>query len=160
MKAQAGANRNRSCSSASGRSILETLIVVTIAAILTSVALPQMMSARRLMRSATLPREVAPQLRFTRQQAMSKRQAFTFQYDDTTKQITIFNHNNVGNSTTSCNMSGAAVLGASGYPNTACTTTLLTIPLTGSGGVPTRVISHRNSSGINSARLSSTGTFT
>src|SRR5947209_20497164 len=103
MKAQAVANHCK-WHSASGRSIIETLIVVTIAAILTSVALPQMMSARRLMRSATLPREVASQLRFTRQQAMSQRQAFTFQYDDSTKQITIFDHNNVGNSTTSCNM--------------------------------------------------------
>jgi len=160
MKAQAVANRNRRWHSAKGRSIIETLIVVTIAAILTSVALPQMMSARRLMRSATLPREIASQLRFTRQQAMSQRQAFTFQYDDSTKQITIFNHNNVGNSTTSCNMSGAAVLAASGYPNTACTTTLLTIPLTGSGGLPASEVSYGIPNGISSTALSDTTTLT
>src|SRR5437588_11967505 len=148
MKAQALANRNRKWHSAHGRSILETLIVVTIAAFLTSVTLPQIISARRLMRSATLPREVAAQLRFTRQQAMSQRQAFTFQYDDSTKQITIFNHNNVGNSTSTCNMSGAAVLAASGYPNTACTTTLLTIPLAGSGGLPASEVSYGTPSGV------------
>ena len=160
MKAQAVGNRNRKWHSARGRSILETLIVVTIAAILTSVALPQMMSARRLMRSATLPREVATQLRFTRQQAMSQRQAFTFQYDDSTKQITIFDHNNVGNSTASCNMSGVAVLAASGYPSTACTTTLLTIPLTGSGGLPASEVSYGIPSGISSSALSDTTTLT
>src|SRR5437016_14347048 len=99
MKAQAVANRNRKWHSASGRSIIETLIVVTIAAILTSVALPQMMSARRLIRSATLPREVASQLRSTKQQAMSPRQAFTFQYDTPTKKTTITDENNVRNTT-------------------------------------------------------------
>ena len=45
MKAQAVADRNRKWHSSSGRSIIETLIVVTIAAILTSVALPQMKKA-------------------------------------------------------------------------------------------------------------------
>src|SRR5947208_6691350 len=97
MKAQALANQNREWHSARGRSMLETLAVVSIAAILTSVTLPQIISARRLMRSAALPRQIMTQLRFARQQAISQRQVFTFQYDDSTKQIKIIDHNNSNN---------------------------------------------------------------
>ena len=74
--------RNHARHSELGRSILETLAVVSIAAILASVTLPQIISARRLMRSAALPRQIMTQLRFARQQAISQRQVFTFQYDD------------------------------------------------------------------------------
>lgn len=152
--------QNATWRSDGGRSIIETLIVVTIAAILTSIALPQMISARRLLRSANLPREIAAQLRFARQQAMSQRQATTFQYDDSTKQITIFDHNNVGNSNSSCNMSGTAVLAASGFPNTACTTTLMTIPLAGSGGLPTSELSYGIPSAITATTLDDNTTIT
>src|SRR5713101_117832 len=117
-----------------------------------------MMSDRRLMRSATLPREVSAQLRFTRQQAMSQRQAFTFQYDDSAKQITIFDHNNVGNATPSCNMPGTQVLTASGYPNTACTTIALTVPLA-IGGLAASEISYGIPSGIISTTLSDNTTL-
>src|SRR5690349_10732784 len=99
-------------------------MVVSIACLLTSAAIPQMISARRLMRSAALPREIAAQLRDTRQQAMSQRQAFTFQYDDSTKTVKIFDHNNNNNPTPGCVMTGIQVLSATGYPNTACTTTV------------------------------------
>jgi len=126
--------------SSSGRSIIETLVVVTIAAILGVVAVPQMITARRLTRSAALPREVVTQLRFAKQQAMSQRQAFTFQYDDSTKQISIIDHNNNGNTTSSCNVAGTAILADSLYPNTACSTTVLTVPL-GGGSVPASEIS-------------------
>src|SRR5258708_16370951 len=88
----------------SGNSIVEVLIVLTIAGILTSVAIPQVISSQRLIRSASLPREIASQLRYTRQQAMSQRQAVTFQYDDSTKRVTIYNHHNVNNPTTTCNL--------------------------------------------------------
>src|SRR5262249_34127679 len=100
------------------------------------------LSARRLMRSAALPREVVTQLRFAKQQAMSQRQAFTFQYDDSTKQITIIDHNNNGNATASCNVSGATIAGQvdAGNPNTACSQVVQTIPL-GGGAVPASEIS-------------------
>ena len=107
-----------------GVSVLETLAVVTIAAILTAVTVPQIISSRRLMRSAALPREIATQLRYARQQAMSQRQVFTFQYDDSTKEIKIIDHNNVNNATTSCNVSGLTILNDVSYPNTACATTV------------------------------------
>jgi len=105
------------------------MMVVTIAAILISVAVPQMLSARRLLRSTAMAREIASQLRFTRQQAMTQRQAFTFQYDNATKTVKIFDHNNNNNANAACNISGVAVLAASGYPNTSCTTVVTTVPL-------------------------------
>jgi type II secretory pathway pseudopilin PulG len=115
--------------SEAGRSIIETLMVLTIAAILTSVAVPQMISARRLLRASSMARELATQLRFARQQAMSQRQAFTFQYDNTAKTIKIFDHNNSNNANAGCNMTGVQVLSMSGFPNTVCTTIASTIPL-------------------------------
>ena len=112
-----------------GRSVVETMMVVTIAAILTSVAVPQMLSARRLLRASSMAREIATQLRFARQQAMTQRQAFTFQYDNSTKTVNIFDHNNSNNANAGCNMTGVQVLSASGYPNTVCTTIVTTVPL-------------------------------
>ena len=140
MNTQATTQETQIWHSSSGRSIVETLMVVTIAAILGAVAVPQLISARRLMRSAALPREVVAQLRFAKQQAMSQRQAFTFQYDDSTKQIKIIDHNNNGNATASCNVLGKDIVGDSSYPNTACSTTALIVPL-GGGPVPAADIS-------------------
>jgi Tfp pilus assembly protein FimT len=112
-----------------GRSVVEALMVLTIAAILTSVAVPQMLSARRLIRASSMAREVASQMRFARQQAMTQRQAVTFQYDNSTKTVKIFDHNNTNNANAGCNMPGWQVLSASGYPNTVCTTLVTTVPL-------------------------------
>jgi len=145
--------------SQNGRSVLETLIVVTIAAIIASAAIPQLLHARRLMRSNALPREVVNQLRFARQQAMSQRQAVTFQYNDTTKTITIFDHNNRSNSNPACNINGPAVLSAGGYPNTSCTTTMLTVPLTGAA-VPSADLSYGVPSGVSNSTLADTTTPT
>src|SRR6185369_12393615 len=112
-----------------GRSIIETMMVVTIAGILISVAVPQMISARRLLRTSSLAREIATQMRFVRQQAMTQRQSFTFQYDNSTKTVKIFDHNNNNNANSGCNMTGVQVLLTSGYPNTACTTLVAAIPM-------------------------------
>ena len=152
MNTQATIEEMQTWHSASGRSIVETLMVVTIAAILGAVAVPQLISARRLMRSSALPREVVTQMRFARQQAMSQRQAFTFQYDDSTKQIKIIDHNNNGNATTSCNVLGKDIVGDASYPNTACSTTVLTVPL-GGGPVPVADISIGVPSAISGAYL-------
>src|ERR1044072_3483427 len=112
-----------------GRSIIETLMVLTIAVIIPSVAVQQRIGARRVMRASSIAREIATQMRFARQQAMTQRQAFTFQYDNSTKTIKIFDHNNSNNATSGCNMTGVQVLTATGYPNTACTTLVTTVPL-------------------------------
>jgi Tfp pilus assembly protein FimT len=143
-----------------GRSMIETLIVVAIIALLTSVAVPQMIAARRLMRSAALPREVATQLRYTRQQAMSQAQAFTFQYDNSNKTIKIFDHNNFNNATAACNMPGKNVLSQPGFPNTACTITVLTIPLATGAGLPASEVSYGIPSGIGASTLDDGNTMT
>jgi type II secretory pathway pseudopilin PulG len=147
MNNQATIEKPQNWHSASGTSMIETLVVVTIATLLGVVAVPQMIHARRLMRSAAMPREVVAQLRFAKQQAMSQRQAFTFQYDDSTKQINIIDHNNNGNPTSSCNVAAAAILADSLYPNTACSSTVLTVPL-GGGAVPAADISLGVPSGL------------
>lgn len=134
----------------SGRSLVEVLAVVAIATILTAIAVPQVISARRMIRSASLPREIAAQLRYARQQAMSQRQAFTFQYDNATKQIKIIDHQ----------ASGAALLTASGYPNTANSITALTIPLGTGGGLPASEISFGTPTGITVTSLADTSTPT
>lgn len=141
---------NHSRRSSRGVSVIEMLIVVTIGAVLTAVTLPQVISARRLMRSAQLPREVATQLRAARQQAMSQRQAFTFQYDDTNKQIVIIDHGP--------NLRGTFVLTAPGYPNTAGSVVVLTLPLTGGSGIPSTELVFGVPSGVTSPTLDDTTT--
>lgn len=148
MKAQLA--KSQGWHSNSGTSMVEVLAVVAIATILTAVAIPQVISARRMIRSASLPREVAAQLRYARQQAMSQRQAFTFQYDDATKQITIIDHQNTG----------FTLLSASGYPNTANSITALTVPLGAGGGLPASEISFGVPSGITVTSLGDTSTPT
>jgi Tfp pilus assembly protein FimT len=54
-----------------GASILEIVIVVTISTILGAVAIPQLVTARRVLRSSLIPRQVLSQLRLVRQEAMS-----------------------------------------------------------------------------------------
>ena len=133
-----------------GTSMVEVLAVVAIATILTVVAVPQVISARRMIRSASLPREIATQLRYARQQAMSQRQAFTFVYDDSTKQISIIDHQ----------ATGYALLSASGYPNTAGSITTVTLPVGGGGGLPASEVSFGVPNGITVTSLDDTSTPT
>lgn len=129
--------------STGGFSLLELLMVLTIAAILTAVAIPQMVAQRRLTRSTAVTRQIATQIRYARQLSMSQRDAITFQYDDANKRIRIIDHQNVQPG--ACNMLGTAVIGAAGYPMTACAVVTATIPLTQEGlnsteltyGIPT-----------------------
>jgi Tfp pilus assembly protein FimT len=162
MRADFKTKNNFKWQSENGRSMVEMLAVVAIASILTAVAIPQIISARRLIRSTSLPREVATQLKLARQLAMSQRQAFTFQYDNSTKQITIFDHNNVNpsNPGSSCNMSRTQILSASGFPNTACTTIFTAIPLAGGGGLPTSEVSYGVPTGISNGTLGDNTTVT
>lgn len=103
-----------------GHSLVELLMVVALIGAVTSFALPQLLAQRRLSRSIGITREILTQLRETRQLAMSQRQAFTFQYDNATKQISIIDHN--------ANPGPATLINGS-YPNTAGTQIVLRTPL-------------------------------
>jgi type II secretory pathway pseudopilin PulG len=121
--------------------MIELLVVITVVAILSAFAIPAVITQRLLVRSTTLMREVATQLRYARQMSISQRQSVTFQYNDTTKQVRIINHNNNQPTVPACNLSRTAILGAAGFPDTACSTVITTIPLT-QGGLPSSQISY------------------
>jgi prepilin-type N-terminal cleavage/methylation domain-containing protein len=138
--------------SSGGFSLIEILIVMALAVILTAIALPAMVAQRRLLRSTAVTREVLTRFRYARQLAISQRQAITFQYDDATaaKQITIINHNNnqliSAQFPASCVLSRTAILVAPGFPNTACSTVVVRIPLT-QGGLPAAELTYGIPSG-------------
>ncbi|MCM3873039.1 MAG: prepilin-type N-terminal cleavage/methylation domain-containing protein [Pyrinomonadaceae bacterium] len=90
----ANANRGHATSLDRGFSLIELLIVLALVGVMTAVAVPQMIAQRRAMRSNAVVREIATQMRYARQMAMSQQQAVTFQYDNVTKEIKIFDHNN------------------------------------------------------------------
>lgn len=112
-----------------GVSVAEMMLVVAIAGILSAIAVPQMISQRRLLRTSAVAREMMVQLRYTRQLAMSRRQAFTFQYDNTNKKIVI-----IGPIPT-----GTAALLDTNYPNNSGSSTIMTVPLAQSGIVGTEI---------------------
>jgi type II secretory pathway pseudopilin PulG len=115
------------------------MIVLTIISLLSALAIPAMISQRRLLRSVAVTREISTQLRYSRQLAMSQRQSITFQYDDATKQIKIINQNNSQSLIPACNLSRTAILVAPGFPNTACSSVAVTIPLAQGGLYATEV---------------------
>ena len=73
-----------------GFSLPELVIVLLVAAIILVLALPQIISSRRLFRFAGLQRQVAASLRDARQEAMSQRKPVTFRYQHNKKQIIIY----------------------------------------------------------------------
>lgn len=70
-----------------GFSLPEITVVVLVLAILTVLALPQIMSSKRLFRFSGLQRQVTASLRDARQAAMSQRTPITVRYDDTAKRL-------------------------------------------------------------------------
>lgn len=118
-----------------GFSVAEILIVATVAGVLCAIALPMAITQRRLFRTSAVSRELMVQMRYTRQLALSRRAAFTFQYDDSAKQIKIIGPI----------PSGTAALIDGSYPNNTGSSVIMTVPLTQSGlssselveGIPT-----------------------
>lgn len=79
-----------------GFGLLELLIVLLVVAIIVVLALPQIISSRRLFRFSGMQRQVTTALREARQEAMSQRKPITFQYDNNQKNIIIWG-GNLGN---------------------------------------------------------------
>jgi Tfp pilus assembly protein FimT len=130
----AAANPDRKIADArrslAGYSIVETVIVVALICVLSAIALPQIVAERRLTRSVGVTREILSQMRHARQLAMSQRQAITFQYNNTTKKISVIDHNN--------NL-GAALFLDPAYPNNVGSVVISTTPLASSGLFQTEI---------------------
>jgi Tfp pilus assembly protein PilE len=124
--------------SSGGYSFMELIIVCAIIGVISAIAVPAMMTQRRLIRSSAVTREIMTQLRYARQLAMSQRQAITFQYDNVAKQILIIDHNNDPNSATS----GTAVLADPAYPNTASPAAVVATVTLLQGGLPAAEIEY------------------
>ena len=118
-------------------------MVVTIAGILIALTIPAVRTQRRLLASTALMRDVMGQLRYARQLSMSQRQSITFQYNDATKQIRIINQYNNGNPVAACNPAKPRtdIFAQAGFPDTACSVVVLTLPLT-QGGLSSSEISY------------------
>ena len=69
-----------------GFSLPEIVVVLLVIAILVVLALPQIISSRRLLRFTGIQRQVASTLVDARQEAMSQRTPITFRYNNNTKQ--------------------------------------------------------------------------
>ena len=82
-----------------GYGLIELVIVLLIVAIVVLLALPQIMTSRRLFRFSGVQRQVVSALREARQEAMSQRAAITFQYDNANKRTVIWggSFGNLGN---------------------------------------------------------------
>jgi prepilin-type N-terminal cleavage/methylation domain-containing protein len=147
-----------------GFSLLELLVILAILAIITAIAIPQMVSQRRLMRSAAVAREIMAQMRNARQLSMSERQSVTFRYDDTTKLITIINHHNNHGLVDpafapTCVVGRKEILVAAGYPNTACSRVASTYALN-QGGLPASEITYGAPPGVSTGPLGDTISMT
>jgi prepilin-type N-terminal cleavage/methylation domain-containing protein len=121
-----------------GFSLPELIVVLLVASILLVLALPQIISSRRLFRFTGLQRQFATSLREARQEAMSQRKPVTFRYDNASKRIIIYggNYGTLGDPKNVINeLSGAGVEAAdvkygrpSGVPTAALSdTTNLTV---------------------------------
>lgn len=73
-----------------GFSMPELVIVLLVLAILVTLALPQIISSRRLFRFSGMQRQIAASLGDARQEAMGQRTPITFRYDNNTKEINLF----------------------------------------------------------------------
>lgn len=73
-----------------GFSMPELVIVLLVLAILVTLALPQIISSRRLFRFSAMQRQIASSLTDARQEAMGQRTPVTFRYDNSTKEIRLY----------------------------------------------------------------------
>lgn len=83
-------------SNSRGFSLVELLIVMTLMAIISAIALPRLLNSSRFIGSAGIPRELATYLRFARQEAVSQKVVVTCRYNNQDKTISIINHRERG----------------------------------------------------------------
>ena len=72
-----------------GFGLLELLIIVLVIAIIGVLALPRIMSSRRISQMSEAQKQIVSALREARQQAVSQKKQIVFYYDDTNKNIII-----------------------------------------------------------------------
>ncbi len=89
MQSPIGKKENK-FSKQTGFSLPELIVVLLIGAIIVVLALPQILSSRRLFRFSAVQRQVATSLREARQEAMSQRKSITFRYDNANKKIVTY----------------------------------------------------------------------
>lgn len=73
-----------------GSNVIELIIVLLIIAIIAVIAMPQVISAKRLWHFSGFQRQVVTCLREARQEAISQRTPITFQYDDSNKKLVLY----------------------------------------------------------------------
>ena len=122
--------RNLKFENQKGFSLPELVVVLLVVAILLVLAMPQIISSRRLFRFSGFQRQISTSLREARQEAMSQRKPVTFRYDNTSKYIVTYGGN----------------FGALGDPKN------VIVPLTGSG-VETDDVKYGRPSGVPTAAL-------
>lgn len=76
-----------------GFSLPELIVVLLVIAIILVLALPQIISSRRLFRFSGYQRQIATSLREARQEAMSQRKPVTFRYDNNNKSLVTYGGN-------------------------------------------------------------------
>jgi Tfp pilus assembly protein FimT len=76
--------------SQSGFGLVEAIIVLIVIAILVVLALPQLMSSRRLIKFNAVQSQISTMLREARQDAVSQRTAITFRYEDANKRLILY----------------------------------------------------------------------
>lgn len=83
-------SRNLKLNKQKGFSLPELLVVLLVVAIILVLALPQIISSRRLFRFSGYQRQIATSLREARQEALSQRKPITFRYDNNDKSLVTY----------------------------------------------------------------------
>lgn len=73
-----------------GIGLIEIVIVLLVMAIIVVIALPQLMSSKRLLLFAGMQRETVSSLREARQDAITQRTPITFHYDNVNKKVIFY----------------------------------------------------------------------
>ena len=83
-------NKKKLLGNSKGFSLPEIVVVLLVGGIILVIALPQLISSRRLMKFSSVQRQIASSLTEARQEAMSQRRAITFRYKNDTKEIIVY----------------------------------------------------------------------